>query len=730
MTEVFEPNKITKQHILDAIKYIKKENIKLNPSTRWDIIIDGESYPPKEIMRYAHKEYNGKLLTGTGGEQGTNRYFKKLGFEVIDKKDDKKDKEYSLKKAVLFLKENNLEKEIVAIYKCKDKIKSYEITLKKAKIIFLLEKNNLLEEFVDRIWSDTNKSKDNILKKIIFFRKLYFRYYLKFSKYKEVTIEQYISQKEPFEIFNMSELFNNETSFYEIRDLKKLESLKKIMEENLKFNTSKSFVKEYINHLKNDTILCTDINVEEKNKTEENKMSNQLNTILYGPPGTGKTYYTVNKAIKILDSEFYYKNRENREFLLKEFKKYKDKKQIEFITFHQSYGYEEFVEGIKAIPAGEEGNKNGDEMIYKVVSGVFKQISNRAEENLNISNNFERKTVLNSKNSHNPIEDLNIAYKKFIKEVKRKDSFILKTTSQKKPFIVKINKNRNCSVIPQTEVQTDMTITKKIIIHYLLTGEIKDWKPYLIPIAEYIKENYLQDNFKDEKLILKDITPENYIIIIDEINRGNISKIFGELITLIEPSKRLGNKEGLTLHLPYSNDDFGVPKNLYIIGTMNTADRSIALMDTALRRRFNFKEMMPKPNLLNNNVEGINLEKMLSIINKRIEYLYDREHTIGHSFFINLDKDSTIDELNDIFKNKIIPLLQEYFYEDWEKINLVLNRNSFIQKDRVEFNNLFDSQNDYEYSENKNRYYFDEKALTKENYIKIYNKKDNSEKSE
>jgi 5-methylcytosine-specific restriction protein B len=168
----------------------------------------------------------------------------------------------------------------------------------------------------------------------------------------------------------------------------------------------------------------------------------------------------------------------------------------------------------------------------------------------------------------------------------------------------------------------------------------------------------------------------NRVFIIDEINRGNISKVFGELITLIEPTKRIGAKEQLRATLPYSGQSFGVPDNVYLIGTMNTADRSIALIDTALRRRFSFVEMQPDSATLKDVlVDGIDISEMLDTINKRITVLLDREHTIGHSYLLPLKSDPTLERLAAIFENTIVPLLQEYFYDDYEKIQLVLGDN-------------------------------------------------------
>ncbi len=269
-------------------------------------------------------------------------------------------------------------------------------------------------------------------------------------------------------------------------------------------------------------------------------MLDTANIILYGPPGTGKTFRTAELAVELCEGLFQLARMEVRA----RYEKLQKEGRITFVTFHQSYGYEEFIEGLRP-----QISSNG-QVVYGVLPGVLKRACELAR-----------------------------------------------------------------------------------------SADVDDRRPH--------------------------------VIIIDEINRANISKVFGELITLIEPDKRAGAPNAVTVRLPYSGEDFSVPSNLHIIGTMNTADRSIALLDTALRRRFEFVEVMPDPALLRGvDVDGVDLEQLLRALNERIEVLYDRDHTIGHAYFLGV---TTLAELESVFRRKVLPLLQEYFVENWAKVRRVLN---------------------------------------------------------
>ncbi|EAB5361515.1 AAA family ATPase, partial [Campylobacter jejuni] len=401
------------------------------------------------------------------------------------------------------------------------------------------------------------------------------------------------------------------------------------------------------------TLESKSLEVENNVQQISSKMENKnmpLNQILYGSPGTGKTYHTIDKALEILGE-----NLESRDEKKAKFDEYVKNGQIVFTTFHQSYGYEEFVEGIKPHIDSEENSK---EIKYEIKDGIFKELCEKALENRDSIKNFnfyidklKEKVKIDD---NNPEKYFELPNTKYSIQYRNGKTFRIKFDD--------MSKNHK-----------DYPVSIDNIEKLYKTSNIDEIynSAYVRAILNYLKLQGLEDyKEKDEKVNLP------YIIIIDEINRGNVSKIFGELITLIEASKRIGEKEELKVTLPYSGKEFGVPKNVYIIGTMNTADRSITSLDTALRRRFEFIEMMPDVSKLSMDCEGINLQELLKAINTRIEYLLDREKTIGHAFFISVEN---LEDLKKVFKNKIIPLLQEYFYNDYALIDAVLNKNGMLE---------------------------------------------------
>ncbi|WP_404335113.1 AAA family ATPase [Planococcus rifietoensis] len=486
------------------------------------------------------------------------------------------------------------------------------------------------------------------------------------------------------------------------------------------------------------------------------------NMILYGPPGTGKTYNTAIYAVAIIENRpIESVAAEEYRVVLKRYADYKKSEQINFTTFHQSFGYEEFIEGIKPSLASDQE----EELQYKIESGIFKEFCESAQK-LKVNNNNEIlevdarvwKVSLGGSGMTWLKEEcfdqnrIRIGWDELGEELT--DNVVYPSSSVKDildnfynemnigDIVFSLGDQKHIDAIgiitgePEwlTEKEYKRSRSVKWIaknIHeyiYELNGKknltlrtVYELKRISIDVVnEFILKHAQNEEIKVEE------NKKNYIFIIDEINRGNISKILGELITLIEPTKRLGASEQMKVRLPYSKEEFGVPQNVYIIGTMNTADRSIAMMDTALRRRFQFIEMMPDIRLLSGiHVGSIDVQKMVSVINNRIEVLYDREHTIGHAYFMSLRNDPSLENLEEIFKNTIIPLLQEYFYEDYSKIQLVLGDNAkasdlkFVLDKPTQMNTLFKANPDIDIPEIN--YSIQSEAFKKyASYVEVY----------
>lgn len=380
-----------------------------------------------------------------------------------------------------------------------------------------------------------------------------------------------------------------------------------------------------------------------------------LNTILYGPPGTGKTYNTVVYAVAIIENRTLQSVKEEEYVeVFERYNEYKTKGWIEFTTFHQSYGYEEFIEGIKP-----EMTDSGD-VNYCIQPGMFKRFCEQANTGG---------------------IDFEAAWKQLLAAAKEQKKYIF--TRRTGSTIETELRDDEAFVVHWTGGETNVLKKDNILSQwktstYSAREEIpKGGKRWMFDANQAVIDELVHKFGMMQSFDAENATPTNRVFVIDEINRGNISKIFGELITLIEGSKRVGQPEGMKAKLPYSQQQFGVPNNVYIIGTMNTADRSIATIDTALRRRFHFKEMLPDASVLEGIfVEDISIREMLEKMNKRISVLYDREHTLGHAYFVPLKSTPTIKTLGNIFADSIIPLLQEYFYEDYEKIRMVLGDNN------------------------------------------------------
>lgn len=492
--------------------------------------------------------------------------------------------------------------------------------------------------------------------------------------------------------------------------------------------------------------------------TQHNTQNTDIakNTILYGPPGTGKTYNTVMYAVAIIENKKLEEiKKENYTEVIDRYNKYKEDGLIEFTTFHQSYGYEEFIEGIKPVIHSDEEDET--DIQYEVVPGLFKKFCDIAgkpilrKEKCDIGINesptiwkisLEGSGENSTRTECMKNEHIRIGYDEYGREITN----LFKGAAGRHILNYFINDMSIGDIVMSCYDCNTIDAIGVVTGEYEWHDEYPEYKRLrkVNWIVKGIKENIIKINNGSRlsnptvyklRMDLSDVMEiiekyskntieveekkKNHVFIIDEINRGNISKIFGELITLIEPTKRIGQTEGQKVRLPYSQKLFGVPNNVYLIGTMNTADRSIATIDTALRRRFNFKEMLPDEEVLDGiYVEDVSIKDIFIKMNKRITVLFDREHTLGHAYFLPLKDAPTIETLANIFENSIIPLLQEYFYEDYEKIRMVLGDN---QKDSEDKQFITIEENDYNDLFGYIDYDFDEMSTYKINSFALTN---------
>lgn len=440
-----------------------------------------------------------------------------------------------------------------------------------------------------------------------------------------------------------------------------------------------------------------------------------LNTILYGPPGTGKTFNSINYALSIIEGrDLKSYEREDRGEVKKRFdqlllSEQNPNGQIAFVTFHQSLAYEEFIEGIKPDLNQNEPDlteKESEGSIRYVLSdGIFKKLAIQAASEFVGAFNTPAGNVLAYNEAYDQLveEAVSAIERNKPLEITGRDRalFIIEEVTRGNNLRVKhqggtrlydVTRTRLAPIanaFPDLDAVQNMHREFRAIVggmnssaYYAVLNAIRTRSELRQQTAEPVVQAYNYDEQKAAVSVLsaddfRQPAKKNYVLIIDEINRGNISQIFGELITLIEDGKRAGQREALSVTLPYSRETFSVPPNLYILGTMNTADRSVEALDTALRRRFSFVEMPPiekhggiKEKVSINSTD-FNFQEILTNINQRLEKLVGRDHKIGHSYFIH-QPDWTWNNYLHAFTDKIIPLLQEYFYGDWAKICLVL----------------------------------------------------------
>ncbi|WP_424961006.1 AAA family ATPase [Ekhidna sp.] len=802
--------KISKDNILQAIERIDEEGYPTNrKSSSYDLIYNRKAYPPKYILSLAGYFADGNFISHKefqGGESTASfDFLKSHGFEILPKNETggleqskpvkdihlKYFKDFFLEEEFELLKEYQGQKkeEVDEHHEAYNKLsKAYEklefwtkevdsLTFDYGAWSIRKRPTSQANKFDGYLWSQLYPSKE--LKE---YRKVAITLGLDENYRFVVKIDTvHLGENDPvrkhYEVFRGD--YDNSTIvlFKDFSASDNWENLIEFGKESVQKLTSKYY--ELIESIQELEIDAEDLNIKPANEME-NKPN--LNAILYGPPGTGKTYNTINRAIAICDPKFDLS--QSRDIVKERFDVLQREGQIVFTTFHQSLSYEDFIEGLKPVEK--------EQMItYPIQDGLFKRICKEAflsmlsPEELKSSDSDEKTldsiyddyldSLRPEIGTGNPVFHTMYGHEILLMDIK-KTSIIVKFKWFNKekgieatqPFSVTKDKlfqlyqgGLNPNEITSLKESFKPFFKHNLSVYYAVYKSFHD----------FIKENlteetdlepFDQDRYSYEELIdswesaiLQKDKPfhelldgaKKFVLIIDEINRGNVSQVFGELITLIEEGKRAGKNEALTVTLPYSKEKFSIPPNLYLLGTMNTADRSVEALDAALRRRFVFEEIHPNPDLLDSyqvmyrfwrqkmgryygavsiyekhekdirellglkfkssqsevtytevgddlpedftfsyyyeRVKeliyfegGFSFRILLEAINARISFLKDEDHQIGHSYFMEV---FSIEELKETFKKNIIPLLKEYFYNDYSKIRLVLG-DGFMEK--------------------------------------------------
>ena len=753
---VFEPDKISKDLIQKAVDKIEKENIQLEPSTKFDVIINGKAYPPKEVMRYAHELLNGEHIWYRSGGEPTNKYFIALGYEIRTRADSiqptlsstvwklgtnwgkgapsfyefiKKenivigvdDKKYEAGDLILIC-EGYTVKALARVNETPIAVttnREFENTFRDLSIEYLEWVNYSEAEWYElnddeelyyrlqqgivrvnpihdvykqalQLWNDRNRNywifqgnpdlfdyetaiKENLLEdwtvsahkdrikegdKVILWisGKNSGCYALA-----EVTRKPQIVSHSKDSLWKTEEknllkagikithnLINNPITLEEVRRIKELADMK-VGNQGTNSTVTK---KEYKKILE----MAMNKDISELLTTNQIGMRPK-NIILYGPPGTGKTYNSIDKAVELATGKSSLNHPDNKS----QFDELRKEGQIEFVTFHQNYSYEDFVIGIS--PDITSGT-----LRFDLKSGTFKQLAERAKQNWLIATNKKE----------NPI-DFNFVFNSFFSKLIEEEVKEVEIPMKSKGYKFKITS------IEIDEGRIKFTKQSGGTAHDLLVKNLKgiyegslDYLAeglgvYYYPLVEQLKE--FANKLKPQKEYDEQL--KNYVLVIDEINRANISKVFGELITLIEEDKRLGEPNELKITLQNGEKDFGVPPNLFIIGTMNTADKSIALIDIALRRRFDFISYYPQ-------YDGYDSDAIEFL--KRINEAIFREkksadYLIGHAYFMKGQSIETV------LQNKIIPLLMEYFSGKTDIVSRIFTETSWnVSYDTTNYN--------------------------------------------